>query len=503
MSNGEGPTSGEAVAALRPVPRASLRYVPWWLAASAAIHLALFWLCGRLEVFSGPSEPAVGVIPFTRADGISTRAAPDDLESLEPSDLERVDTALDLEPTEFRPDLLVEPIEVEEISEAEKLADSGSGEGPGGPGAGNGLVEPSWISADGAGAGGRASEIVGVGGPGRFGLGPGGGGGSAAFLTHVSRLRGTGVEVALCIDSTSSMWDVIDEVKVKMGAMITLVGTLVPSYRLGIVTYRDKDDEYLVKGEALSQSRYRLMNFMNDVVASGGGDLPEAVESGLEYCTQKLHWTASARKVIVLMGDAPSHDRDEARALSLARTFRGRGGVVFSIVTLKTTDRNDLGETDRKTIDFFRQVAKAGGGTCVFLDEQDALARSLLAFTFGPEWRGDVERLYDALPATEGQKDRMVKAKLRERDLPWLLRRLRDRNVYPGVVAAIVELHEPSSLSNLVDALSDAQLPAENRYAALYALRRITGQRIDHDPDDPTSTTEAAARALKQRLRLQ
>jgi hypothetical protein len=41
--------------------------------------------------------------------------------------------------------------------------------------------------------------------------------------------------------------------------------------------------------------------------ADGGGDMPEAVFAGLVTATQELSWRAHARRIAVLVGDAPPH----------------------------------------------------------------------------------------------------------------------------------------------------------------------------------------------------
>ena len=43
------------------------------------------------------------------------------------------------------------------------------------------------------------------------------------------------------------------------------------------------------------------------MIASGGGDGPEAVTAGLAACLTDLEWRRSAAKMVVLIADAPPH----------------------------------------------------------------------------------------------------------------------------------------------------------------------------------------------------
>ncbi len=80
------------------------------------------------------------------------------------------------------------------------------------------------------------------------GLGLGGGGGSGwslngAFGKYVGGLRKVGLDVALVIDSTGSMQNVIDDMKDRLSTLVGTMQRLVPTARIGAVAYRDRDDD--------------------------------------------------------------------------------------------------------------------------------------------------------------------------------------------------------------------------------------------------------------------
>jgi Mg-chelatase subunit ChlD len=47
--------------------------------------------------------------------------------------------------------------------------------------------------------------------------------------------------------------------------------------------------------------------FINKTIASGGGDLPEAICCGLADCLNKIDWLESSVKIAILIADAPPH----------------------------------------------------------------------------------------------------------------------------------------------------------------------------------------------------
>src|SRR5947208_1555299 len=86
-----------------------------------------------------------------------------------------------------------------------------------------------------------------LGGVGGFGVGGGGGGAGwslgTSFGRYVGSLRKVGLDVAIVVDSTGSMQNVIDDLKRRMDDLAATMQRLVPTARVGAVTYRDRDDD--------------------------------------------------------------------------------------------------------------------------------------------------------------------------------------------------------------------------------------------------------------------
>src|SRR5438105_11289519 len=268
-----------------------------------------------------------------------------------------------------------------------------------------------------------ASAGAGVG-----GIGIGGGGGGAgwslgtSFGRYVGGLRKVGLDVAIVVDSTGSMQNVIDEIKRRMDDLAATMQRLVPTARVGAVAYRDRDDgkvataprqseDFLVKWTDLTFNVKKVQTFLDGIVAEGGGDWPEAVKDGLECAMRQLKWRQDAKKVIILVGSSPPHPQDVAAIHKLIADWRAKGGVVSTIdVSLMLHEECErqmarwLHNEDLKEVsplpDFYKEVsasfgemAQEGGGQMIAMGQQSALVRHLLVLTFGPSWERDVARI--------------------------------------------------------------------------------------------------------------
>src|SRR5207247_5847595 len=213
-----------------------------------------------------------------------------------------------------------------------------------------------------------------------------------SFGRYVGGLRKVGLDVAIVIDSTGSMQNVIDDLKRRMDDLAASMQRLVPTARVGAVTYRDRDDDqgarggprqseaFLVKWTALTFNVKKVQTFLDGIVAEGGGDWEEAVEDGLEGALRQREWRADAKKVSILVGSSPPHPQDVSAIKKLMADWRGKGGVVSTIdVSLMLHEEferqmarwlhnEDLKEVSplpafyREVSDSFGELARAGGG---------------------------------------------------------------------------------------------------------------------------------------------
>ena len=120
------------------------------------------------------------------------------------------------------------------------------------------------------------------------------------------------VEVVFVLDSTGSMGALIEGAKQKIWAIANEIiqQKPTPEVRMGLVTYRDKGDEYITKVFDITDDIDAIYGYLQSITAGGGGDVPESVNQALDEAVNKMEWSTKERevyRVIFLVGDAPPH----------------------------------------------------------------------------------------------------------------------------------------------------------------------------------------------------
>src|SRR6476646_3588801 len=119
------------------------------------------------------------------------------------------------------------------------------------------------------------------------------------------------IEVCFVLDTTSSMGGLIEGAKQKIWSianeMISAQPT--PELKLGLIGYRDRGDEYVVKSFSLTDDIDAIYGHLREFQAGGGGDAPESVNEALAEAIEKMPWSQDRKvlKIIFLVGDAPPH----------------------------------------------------------------------------------------------------------------------------------------------------------------------------------------------------
>ncbi|MFZ0033988.1 MAG: S8 family serine peptidase [Sedimentisphaerales bacterium] len=195
------------------------------------------------------------------------------------------------------------------------------------------------------------------------------------------------LDLVFCIDSTGSMFDDIDAVKVAAYEITGAISTAIPNSRIAVVDYKDfNSTPYGGSGDypyrtvlGFSTNTSAVIAAINSLTASGGGDTPEAVYTALMHCIDNnslarrlggdLHGASPASlgpgawrsgnvmRVIILMGDAEPHDPEPFTNYTLRDIVAAADGAepkrIVSLV---------IG-SDANTAVSFGNLAKETGGT--------------------------------------------------------------------------------------------------------------------------------------------
>jgi hypothetical protein len=220
------------------------------------------------------------------------------------------------------------------------------------------------------------------------------------LIEYFDALRQRHLNVAVVMDTTMSMMPMINESRAAVDAVILFLRDISRSMRLAFVAYRDHDNEPVWEGQALTDDIESVRRFLFGLRVTGGADYPEAVLEGVRAC-EKLRWNRDADRQIIIVGDAPPHERDEYDLARLLESFHYRGITVHTAhvpmeraegfylrMTMAQEDRDRawMRRYNETTAQKFRDMAELGGGKAVQMHEVDDLVPSIMRFTIQEAW---------------------------------------------------------------------------------------------------------------------
>ena len=145
----------------------------------------------------------------------------------------------------------------------------------------------------------------------------------------------TRLDLALVVDTTGSMSDELEYLKVEIDSIARAVYEMFPNVdqRYSLIVYRDDGDEYVTRVFDFTDSLEGFRTTLAAQSASGGGDYPEAVHRALEL-SGELDWrTGDTARVLFLVGDAPPHDAFAGQTIDAVETLRAEGVRIFPVAS--------------------------------------------------------------------------------------------------------------------------------------------------------------------------
>lgn len=243
-----------------------------------------------------------------------------------------------------------------------------------------------------------------------FGIGVGTGLSDSAnrFAAYVQGLRETGLDVMFVVDTTGSMDWALAEVSSRIVDMVDAIRLLVPVSRFGVVAYRDYGEPgYVTKLQTLTFSLNKLVRFLGGLSAEGGGSHQEAVYEGVKVAINQGAWRLGAKKVIIVLGDAPPHKEAIAPLLSINKNFAQDGGQISALDVSRDANPamleamlgrsvNRAFYSSKPMLDF-QLLAEAGGGIASTMDGDVKITRNLMSLIMGGQFAREMALLLEGL----------------------------------------------------------------------------------------------------------
>lgn len=228
------------------------------------------------------------------------------------------------------------------------------------------------------------------------------------FAAYVQGLRETGLDIIFVVDSTGSMDWVLNEVRARIVDIVDAIRLLVPISRFGIVAYRDAGSpDYVTRLQPLTFSLTKLTGFLATVRAEGGGDFAEAVDQGLRVALEQGGWRMGAKKVVIIIGDAPPHEATQRRMLASCKEFAAGGGEISTLdvshdgnpaVVEALVGRKVNWDLYRnKPMLTYQQIAESGGGLATTMEGEVRITRQLVSLIMGGQFASEMALLLEGL----------------------------------------------------------------------------------------------------------
>jgi hypothetical protein len=210
---------------------------------------------------------------------------------------------------------------------------------------------------------------------------------AGSFSRHIQALRKGGLDIVFVFDSTSSMAEFLKRVKTKIANLVITFKKLVPTARIGLITYRDRGDDFVTKKHSLTYGTKSLQLFLRDIDPVGGGDREEAVDEALRVAIEELEWREYSKKIILVIGDAPPHQEDMLSVKKLIKKFKDEmNGMVAALDTSRPAFIPIGEKMQQNVLDEFKLIAEMGGGESARLIDEEKVIRQMVVLVFGTRW---------------------------------------------------------------------------------------------------------------------
>jgi len=174
-------------------------------------------------------------------------------------------------------------------------------------------------------------------------------------------------DLVFVIDTTISMKRWLDPIRQVVDRVAENLAASDPplALRLGLVLFRDRGDEYLVRTSPLDAERGKIRAALTEAAADGGGDIPEDLGAALRAAVKDMAWAAEGLRLVFAFTDALPATRPGALGAGGARyadacaTALGAGVKVFTI---------GMGEVSMEGDYALRQIAEYTGAAYLSAD---------------------------------------------------------------------------------------------------------------------------------------
>jgi len=195
------------------------------------------------------------------------------------------------------------------------------------------------------------------------------------------------IDLGIAIDCTASMSAEIAQAQSGIDDLMRFVNGSSAGLRVALVGYRDRGDEFQFRAWDFTADPQEARKRLWTLSAEGGGDEPELVFEALQGAYRDFRWNPAAQRVMVLVGDAPPHPGFGSKTVDLARAAAA-AGIVTHVISARDPRRPE-------EVKHFPEIARAGGGRLIRLDEHASLVAELAGVVLADTWHDHVVAVFE------------------------------------------------------------------------------------------------------------
>jgi Mg-chelatase subunit ChlD len=195
------------------------------------------------------------------------------------------------------------------------------------------------------------------------------------------------VDLGVAIDCTASMSGELGAAQSGIDDLMRFVNAATAGMRVAVVGFRDRGDEFQLRSWDFTADADEARTRLWKLSAEGGGDEPELVYEAMKLAYGSFSWRPQSQQVMVLIGDAPPHPGWGGGTVDLARAAKARG-IVTHVISARDPKRTD-------EVKHFPEIARAGEGQVIRLDERNDLVAELAGVVLADTWRDHMVAVYE------------------------------------------------------------------------------------------------------------
>jgi hypothetical protein len=208
-------------------------------------------------------------------------------------------------------------------------------------------------------------------------------------------------QIVFSFDTTGSMYPCLTQTRRSITQTVERLFREVPNLEVGIIAhgdYCDAGSSYVTKHLQLTTDKKQIIDFVNKVGATGGGDTPECYELVLHESRTQMKWMAGATKAVVMIGDDvphPASDRQNTKGIDWRNELELLLEAQIRVYGVQALRRHHATH-------FYAEIAKKTGGFHLNLDQFSHVESMIFAVVFKQEGDEKLQSYEKELVASGG-----------------------------------------------------------------------------------------------------